>query len=133
MTDGPILFFDGVCNLCNRAVDYVIRRDQSRSIRFASLQGETARALLPADLTHDAMDSMVLWEDGQRFLRSDAALKVMARMGGFPAVIARLCLGLPSSLRDAAYRAIASNRYRWFGRRETCRIAKPDERDRILP
>ncbi|MDX2064409.1 MAG: DCC1-like thiol-disulfide oxidoreductase family protein [Fimbriimonadaceae bacterium] len=133
MTEGPILFFDGVCNLCNGAIDFVMRRDRSRTIRFASLQGETARTVLPAELREGGLDSMVLWEGGERYVRSEAALRVMARIGGVPAAIAAIGRVVPRGLRDAVYRTIAANRYRWFGQRDTCRVPQPEERERLLP
>jgi len=127
-----ILFFDGHCNLCNNSVDFVITRDKKRVFRFAPLQGETAKDVLGVvniDLEHP--DSFVLSKDNKVYFRSTAALMV-ARQLGFPWSLTSLFLVVPPFIRDAVYNLIARNRYKWFGRKETCRLPSPEERSLFL-
>lgn len=128
-----ILFFDGVCNLCNASVDFLVRQDPGGLIRYAPLQGKTAAARLrmPAPVSSDELETVVYWENGRSWIRSSAALRVLAALGG-PWALVKLLLLIPAPIRDAAYRIIARNRYRWFGRRETCRLPTPEERARFL-
>ena len=127
-----ILFFDGHCNLCNNSVDFVITRDKKRVFRFAPLQGETAKDVLGdvnIDLEHP--DSFVLSKDNKVYFRSTAALMV-ARQLGFPWSLMSVFLVVPPFIRDAVYNLIARNRYKWFGRKETCRLPSPEERSLFL-
>ena len=127
-----ILFFDGHCNLCNNSVDFVITRDKKRVFRFAPLQGETAKDVLGdvnIDLEHP--DSFVLSKDNEVYFRSTAALMV-ARQLGFPWSLMSVFLVVPPFIRDAVYNLIARNRYKWFGRKETCRLPSPEERSLFL-
>ncbi|MEO8588856.1 MAG: DCC1-like thiol-disulfide oxidoreductase family protein [Flavobacteriales bacterium] len=126
-----IVFFDGLCGLCNRAVDRLVRIDKKRTLRFAPLQGGTARALLPQGMA-DALESVVYLADGKVLGGADAAIRIMTDLGGWRKVYGGLWV-VPRPLRDAVYRWIARNRYRWFGKRETCRLPTPDERERFLP
>lgn len=126
------MFFDGHCNLCNNSVDFVITRDKKRVFRFAPLQGETAKDVLGdvnIDLEHP--DSFVLSKDNKVYFRSTAALMV-ARQLGFPWSLTSLFLVVPPFIRDAVYNLIARNRYKWFGRKETCRLPSPEERSLFL-
>lgn len=128
----PVLLFDGVCNLCNGTVDFLIRRDRRQVLRFASLQSDAAtRVLQQAGGPSVTLDSVVLVHEGQVHLRSAAVLRTL-RLLGFPWALAYALIVVPRPLRDAAYRLIARNRYSWFGRHETCRIPTPEERARFL-
>ena len=136
MVDGesghPVVLFDGVCNLCNRAVDFVIGRDPERVFRFVSLQSGVGGELLARyEIDPNESDSVVLIEEGRAYVESTAALRIVRRLGKLWPIIYGLIL-VPQPLRDAAYRAIASRRYRWFGKRETCRLPTPQERARFL-
>ena len=128
----PIIFFDGVCGMCNRFVSLIARADRKIMFRFAALQGETARRLLPP-LPEDARQWSMLYLD-ERGLhdQSDASLQVYRRLGGWwwPLGLLRF---VPRWLRNPVYRVVARNRYRWFGRRDTCRVPSPEERARFLP
>lgn len=126
-----ILFFDGVCSLCNGFVDFLITRDREELFQFAPLQGERASVTLPAELRGSEPDTVVLWTQGQVFTRSDAVLMVLGQLGGGWA-LARVGWIVPKFLRDGAYRLVASHRYAWFGRRATCRLPTPEERKRFL-
>ncbi len=130
--DAPVILFDGVCNLCNGAVSWVMDRDRRAHFRFASLQSEAARrALDRANAGNSLPDSIVLIDDAGVHTKSDAALRIATKLG-WPWSWMRLFLIVPRVLRDAAYDVIARNRYRWFGRSDTCRMPAPGDRDRFL-
>jgi predicted DCC family thiol-disulfide oxidoreductase YuxK len=128
----PILLFDGVCNLCNRSIQWVLLHDSQAVFRFASLQSETGQALLRAhNLDPVRMDSVVLVAEGKAFVRSDAALEALRRLG-FPWSVAVVFKVLPRGLRDVVYDWVARNRYRWFGRQESCLLPRPEWTGRFL-
>ena len=128
----PVVLFDGVCSLCNAAVDFIVRHDPERRFKLASLQSEVGQALLMRyGLSEDPSDSIVLVEDGRAYLRSTAALRIAAGLDGALPLLQGF-LAIPPALRDAVYRYIAQNRYRWFGKRETCRLPTAAERARFL-
>jgi predicted DCC family thiol-disulfide oxidoreductase YuxK len=128
----PIVFFDGVCGLCNRLVDVLLRADRGARLRFAPLQGETARALLPPRPADAAEWSIVYLDERGLHERTDAVLRLGRRLGGVWRLVTVLRL-MPPPIRDGLYRVIARNRYQWFGRRGACRIPSADERRRFLP
>jgi predicted DCC family thiol-disulfide oxidoreductase YuxK len=127
----PIVFFDGVCGLCNSSVDFVLRHDRQGRMRFAPLQGETAARLLPAE-DRDNLGSLVLWEDGRAYRRSTAVVRILSKLGGGWTVLAAGMWLIPAPLRNAGYRIVAKLRYRLFGKKETCRLPSPEERSRFL-
>ncbi|MDX2134570.1 MAG: thiol-disulfide oxidoreductase DCC family protein [Saprospiraceae bacterium] len=128
----PVLLFDGVCNLCNTSVQWVLLRDHQAIFRFAPLQEETGKALLHAHgLSPEHIDSVVLVTPERVFTHSDAVLEVLRRLGGWWAVPAALRV-VPRSLRDAVYGWVARNRYRWFGRRDACMMPRPEWKARFL-
>jgi predicted DCC family thiol-disulfide oxidoreductase YuxK len=130
--DGAVVLFDGVCNLCNGSVQFIVRHDPAGRFRFASLQSEAGQALLrrhgldPADLF-----SVILVEGGRAYARSDAALRIAWGLSG-PVRAAGVLRVVPRPLRDAVYGWVARNRYRWCGRREACMIPTPELRSRFL-
>jgi predicted DCC family thiol-disulfide oxidoreductase YuxK len=130
----PILLFDGVCNLCNRTVQFVIDRDPAGVVRFAPLQSDAARRVLAARgraAPEGELDSVLLVEGARVYERSDAALRVARRLrGGWPLLYAFIVV--PRSARDLVYRFVAKHRYRWFGRTEACRVPTPEVRARFL-
>ena len=134
-----VVFFDGVCGLCNRFVDFVLSRDRRAAIRFAPLQGETAGRVLSTQYSVLSAGSQsfdtIVWRDSSNheFVRSAAAVRVLWRIGGSWWLIGWLLWLIPRPLRDVGYRIISANRYRWFGKKETCRLPSPDERSRFLP
>lgn len=128
----PIIFFDGVCAMCNIFVDLMLRADRNHLFHFAPIQGETARELLPP-LAEDPKEwSMIYLDERGIHEQSDASLEVYRRLGGLWTVLGWLRI-IPRAVRNPVYRVIARNRYRWFGRRETCRVPTPEERARFLP
>src|SRR5437879_6320810 len=131
-TQAPLILFDGVCNLCNASVAWVIERDRRGVFRFASLQSAAAQAALAAANSPTTLpDSMVLIHEEGVHTQSDAVIRIGSRLG-FPWKLARLGYLLPRPVRDWAYNAIARNRYRWFGRRESCLVPTPELRTRFV-
>lgn len=129
------ILFDGVCNLCNGFVQFVIRHDPQGHFRFAALQSELGRALLAAHgqvaIPASGPDSVVLLEGGQYYSHSTAVLRIAGRLGGVWRLAAVGWL-LPVRWRDALYRYVARHRYRWFGRQESCWLPTPALRARFL-
>lgn len=128
----PIIFFDGVCGLCNSVVSVLLRADTNHLFRFAPLQGETARALLPPLSDDPGIWSLVYLDEQGVHEQSDGALLIARRLGGAWSLLGVIRF-LPRGVRDGLYRVIARNRYRWFGKREACRIPTAEERARFLP
>ena len=126
------VYYDGYCGLCDRFVQFVLRRDRAARYRFAPLQGSTAGERVPASLDPRASQTVILEDAGRFRVRSDAALAILSGLGGAWR-LAGLLRVIPRPLRDAIYDLVARNRERWFGRRAECRVPQPDERDRFLP
>lgn len=127
-----LIYYDGLCGLCDRFVQFVLARDRRGRYRFAPLQGSTARAGLPSRFHPESSQTVILEDDGRFRVRSDAALAIMAGLGGVWRATALLRL-VPRPLRDAIYDWIARHRFRWFGRRNECRVPGPEARERFLP
>ena len=128
----PVLVFDGVCLLCSRSVHFVLRHDRAGRIRFASMQSAPGRALFERfGVDPDSPSSLLYVVDGHGFTDSEALLRIVAGFGGAWRLMA-VCRLLPRRLRDAAYRAVARNRYKWFGRSRQCFIAAPEQAARFL-
>lgn len=131
-TDQNIVFFDGVCHLCNGFVDALITRDaRHRRFRFAPLQGETARQLL-SEGDRRSLETIIYFNQGRIFRRSAAILKILTSLGGAYRLLG-LAWIIPPPLRDGLYTWIARNRYNWFGEREFCRLPLPEEKSYLLP
>lgn len=132
MQNGPVILFDGICNLCNGAVQFVIRHDKKGVFRFASLQSDAGQALLAAHhLPQNNFNSFVLIENDEAFTKSTAALKAAKQLNG----MIRLLYGfiiVPAFIRDFIYKVIANNRYKWFGKQESCMIPSPELQSRFL-
>jgi predicted DCC family thiol-disulfide oxidoreductase YuxK len=127
-----VVLFDGVCNLCDASVTFVIDRDPAGEIRFAALQSEVGQALRRRFRVPDEAAASVLFvEDGRCYRESTAALRICRYLSGWWPLLAWL-LVLPVPVRDLVYRWIARNRYRWFGVREACRVPTPELRARFL-
>lgn|SRR5262245_14729802 len=125
------VYFDGHCNLCNRFVDFLISRDSKHQLRFAPLQGDTAAARLPAEY-HEKLGTVVVEHEGHFWMRSSAAIRAVAMLGGWYK-LSLLLLVIPKFLRDFVYRYVARHRYLWFGRRDTCRLPNEQEKSQFLP
>lgn len=127
-----IIFFDGVCNLCNASIDFVIQRDKKDHFLVGALQEDFSKKILSCfDVREDYLDSLVLLEKGEIYYKSTAALKIARNLSGlWPALYPLIFL--PKFLRDSIYNWIGSNRYRWFGKKNTCRLPTPEEKARFL-
>ncbi len=130
-TEGGVIFFDGVCMLCNRFADWVLKNDTTGVYKLAALQGETAQKLL-GDQAKDPQEwALVLKDESGIATRSTAVLKILYNLGGVWK-LAGIFFIFPAWLRDAVYMFIARNRYRWFGKKDSCRIPVASEAGGIL-
>lgn len=128
----PVLLFDGVCNVCNWWVRFVIQRDPEAEFRFAPLQSAVATELLEhAGYEGESLDSVVLVEGGEYYDKSDAVIRGARHLGGLYTLLLPSKL-VPTWLRNRCYDAVAKRRYRWFGRREQCMVPGPDIEQRFL-
>jgi len=128
-----IVLFDGVCNVCNDSVKFILARDAAGYFRFASLQSDVAKRLLsPFGLAEMPLHTMALIEGERIYLKSSAVLAVARRLGsGWPLVSFALRL-VPRPVRDAVYSFLVRHRYRWFGKSEQCLVPTPAVRERFL-
>ncbi|NVK48317.1 MAG: DUF393 domain-containing protein [Cyclobacteriaceae bacterium] len=127
-----IIFFDGVCNLCNSSIDFIIQRDKKGRFLVGALQDAFSKKILEDySVKPDYLDSLVLLEKGEIFYRSTAALKISKHLSGLWPLFYGFII-LPSWLRDPIYDWIGKNRYRWFGKKNTCRIPSPEEEAKFL-
>jgi predicted DCC family thiol-disulfide oxidoreductase YuxK len=129
----PVIFFDGLCNLCNGAVQFVIDRDKENSYRFSSLQSDyAAEKMILFNITTAQLDSIILLEDGKLYKRSTAALRVARKLNGLWPLLYGFII-VPRFIRDAVYNYIAKNRYKWFGKQESCWVPTPALKSRFYP
>lgn len=127
-----VVLFDGVCNLCNGAVDFIISQDVKGRFLFASLQSEAGQELLKHyGLPGDQFDSMVLLKDNKLYKRSTAALEIAGELPHAWSLLSVFKL-IPVPLRDAIYNFIARNRFRFWGKKSTCRLPTPKEQSHFL-
>lgn len=132
MSSHPIIFFDGVCNLCNAVVDLVIKRDKARRFRYASLQSERGIELCRQyGYSTDRFETILLVEGEFVTDRSTAALRI-AKLLGWPYRFLFAFIILPRIVRDPLYMVISGKRYAWFGKSESCRIPTPEEKALFL-
>lgn len=132
MLNKSILLFDGVCNLCNSSVQWVIDRDRQGQFQFASLQSEFSKQKLKQfGVKNEDLNTVVLIDGDRVFKRSSAALEVLKKLGGGWQLFYVFKI-VPAPIRDIVYNFIAKNRYRWFGKEESCRIPTPELKSRFL-
>ena len=130
--DKDVILFDGVCNLCNSSVDFVLRHDTKKAFLFASLQSDAGKELLEkAGLEESYLDSIVLYSEGSVYVGADAALRIAAKLR-FPFNLLTVGRLIPGPLRTMVYNYIARNRYRWFGKQDSCRLPTPEEKERFI-
>ena len=123
--DKDLLLFDGVCNLCHGAVQFIIKRDRLDRFRFASLQSELGQSIVREQGLPEDVRTMVLVErDGTVSVRSTAALRAARRLGGPWSLLAMLAI-VPRFLRDPVYEFVAEHRYSWFGKKDACPLPDP--------
>lgn len=126
-----ILFFDGNCGLCNRSVKFVLRKEKNSELLFSTLQSDFAKKILKEKSVTENLDTMVLLENGEIYLRSSAALRLTKYMKGlWPALL--IFILVPPFIRNAVYNYIAKNRITWFGIADYCEIMTPELRKRFL-
>lgn len=127
-----VILFDGVCNLCNNSVDFVIQRDKKNRFKFGALQDPSTKKLLKDYfINSEYLDSLVLISGNQVYYKSSAALQIAKNLGGFWSVWYGLKI-VPKFIRDPIYDWIAANRYKLFGKKETCRLPSPEEKEKFL-
>lgn len=134
MTNIPdnLILFDGVCNLCNSSVNFVIDRDPKVHFSFASLQSEVGQALLNTQgIPAESLQSVMLWKEGVLYQKSRAALEIASRLNGAWPLMYGFRL-VPNFLRDMVYDYIAANRYKWFGKTDECRLPEPGVKKRFV-
>jgi predicted DCC family thiol-disulfide oxidoreductase YuxK len=128
----PIILFDGVCNFCNGAINFVLKQDKKGVFRFAPLQSEAGQKLLQQyHLPTEEFESFVLIDDGKVYKKSSASLRVLNKLPWYwkEAQILRI---IPAVFRDAIYDFIARNRYTWFGKKDQCMLPTPELKSRFL-
>jgi predicted DCC family thiol-disulfide oxidoreductase YuxK len=131
-SSGHVVLFDGVCNLCNGWVRFVMRRDPRRRFRFASLQSTFgAESLRRHGLPDDYLGSILLLADGVLYARSDAVLRIAGQLR-WPWPVLCVFVVVPRVVRDIVYDWVARNRYRWFGKRESCLLPNAQDAARFL-
>lgn len=125
------VLFDGVCNFCSGWVKFIVKRDPNGYFRFASLQSDIASTLLKERQLDVSLDSIVLLEGDQHYTESTAILRICKHLKGFWRFLSILWF-IPKPLRDWGYRWFAKNRYRFFGKQESCLLPTPELRERFL-
>ena len=132
MGEHPIILFDGVCNFCNGAINFVIKQDKKKVFRFAPLQSAAGQRLLEKyGLDKNDLKSFILIKNGKTYNKSVAALEVMNNLPWYWKEVQILRI-VPAFLRDQIYDWVARNRYKWFGQKEICMVPTPDLRNRFL-
>ncbi|TWP23849.1 thiol-disulfide oxidoreductase DCC family protein [Apibacter muscae] len=133
MMNSYIVFFDGICNLCNSWVKFIIKYDKKNRFKFASLQSEIGQNFLnERNLSSHSFDSIILYQPNSAyFLKSDAVLQIF-KLLGFPFSILSIFYIFPSFIRDKLYSLIAKNRYKFFGKSESCMMPNPEWKDKFL-
>lgn len=127
-----IILFDGICNLCNGIVQFIIRHDPEGKFKFAALQSEIGNSLLTqAGLPENGLETIVYFSGDKHYIRSAAALCILKDLGGFWK-LAYVLIIIPVPIRDFVYKGIAKSRYKVFGRRETCMVPAPDLLQRFI-
>jgi predicted DCC family thiol-disulfide oxidoreductase YuxK len=128
----PIILFDGVCNLCNGAVQYLLKHDKKRAFLFASLQSETGKRILAEHgLPRNQLESIIYVSGNTSLQKSDAILSICKELGGWFKLLTIFSV-IPKTIRDSAYDRIATNRYKWFGKQDHCMIPTPELKRRFL-
>ena len=130
-TSAPVVLFDGVCKLCNGSVNFIVNRDRKAKLKLAPLQSDYGRqVMLSHELNTVGMDSILLLEETRLTSKSTAIIRISKYLDGlWP--LCMVFLLIPRFIRDFVYDIIANNRYRWFGKYDTCRLPDPEFEDRF--
>ncbi|MFZ7943293.1 MULTISPECIES: thiol-disulfide oxidoreductase DCC family protein [Bacillaceae] len=126
-----IILFDGICNLCNSSVQFIIKRDPKAKFKFASLQGQSGQELLEKYGLKTNLNSFIFIENEKIHMKSSAALRVGKQLNGAWKLVSIFFI-IPPIIRDTLYNIIAKNRYKWFGKKETCLLPSPEWKNRFL-
>ena len=127
-----VILFDGHCNLCNRWVQFVLKRDPSKKIRFAPLQSEIGKKILEKHkFFENYFESIVLVADGEYYVNSTAAIKTLSMLSSWERFL-KFLIFVPRPIRDFFYLFVAKNRYKWFGRSDICMLPSPEISERFL-
>lgn len=126
-----IILFDGVCNLCDSSVQFIIKRDPEGKFKFASLQSGIGQELLKKHGLKSTINSFVLIENGKVYVKSGAAIRISKQLYGLWKM-STVFLVIPPFIRDSLYSVIAKNRYKWFGKKESCLLPSPEWKNRFL-
>ena len=127
-----VILFDGVCNLCNSSVDWIIRRDKHNLFKFASLQSDYGKQITEQyKITEQYLDTVVLLDNDKIYLRASAVLRILKQLGGFYSLVYIFNV-LPSPVLNFFYNIVARYRYRWFGKRDTCRVPDEVEKEKFI-
>ncbi len=130
--DRPVIIFDGVCNFCNYWVNFAIKRDRKKKLKFATLQGVTAKQLLLQHHTNPtSLSSVILIDNGRAYTQSSAAIRICKYLDGGWKLFYGLII-IPKFIRDFFYYIIARNRYKWFGKKDNCLVPTSELRERFL-
>jgi predicted DCC family thiol-disulfide oxidoreductase YuxK len=130
-SDKPVILFDGVCNLCNSSVQFVVKRDPEGIFRYASLQSDFGQQLLKKyNLPADTFNSFILYQDNQIYTRSTGALKMLSQLKGWKWTKAFSII--PRFIRDGVYNLISKYRYSWFGKKDECMIPTKELKARFM-
>jgi Uncharacterized protein conserved in bacteria len=128
----PVILFDGICTFCNFWVNFAIRHDPQKKIKFAPFQSHAGQLLLSQhNIAIESINSVILIEKGKAYTQSSAAFRVCKYLSGIWKIFYGLLI-IPKFLRDFFYNIMARNRYRWFGKKETCMVPTPELRERFL-
>ncbi len=130
--NGPVLLFDGYCNLCSNSVQFILKRDRSEQVRFASLQSKFGEQVVKdSNLPEGYTSSLVLLENGITYVKSDAALRLAKHLNGLWK-LGYAFLIVPTFIRNPIYNWVAKNRYKWFGKKEVCWIPESKWSERFI-
>lgn len=132
MDTTPVIYFDGVCNLCSGAVQFILKHDKKEIFKFASLQGDAGQKMLADhNFPTDHFKTFILEKDGRIFTRSSAALRIARQLGGVWSLLYGFTI-IPAFIRDAIYNFISDHRYKWFGKKDECWLPGPEWNQRFL-
>lgn len=133
MAQNPVIFFDGVCNLCSASVQFAIEHDKKDIFKFTALQGNYAKTILPKyNVDLNKIDSIILVENDNLYTKSTAALKIARKLSGLWPML-YIFIVIPKSIRDWFYDIIAKNRYKWWGRQESCWVPTAELKQKFYP
>ncbi|MFC2130771.1 thiol-disulfide oxidoreductase DCC family protein [Bacteroidota bacterium] len=130
--ENPLIIFDGICNLCNSTIEFVIKEDKKKIFRFSSMQSVYAKdVLLNFRLNIKADNSVILIDKGKVYTKSTAIIRILKKLGFYYRVFAYLMFIIPAPLRNLLYNFISYNRYKWFGKRKNCTVPQKELEDRF--